>query len=248
MTNDEKRKLYAALSAPFPEAAIERTDGRITGKGYSTTGIKAQFVINRLNEVLGVGGWRTHREITVKEIVTSSGRKAYEAICDLVLEIGEWVDGKFVCVAEALADGGHTSTSEADSKKGSYSNALKKGAAMFGCGRQAYEGTLDDDNVPADPVTSSGPVQAQPSPAQAAQRSAEPTRNRVSSKQIGAVWAISRKAGVEQGSLRAQVLKQYGVKLEFLSRQQASDLIDALSRKLSSNGHGDGGAEAANGA
>ena len=59
MTNEEKKKLYAALSAPFPEEAIERTDGKLTGKSYSTTGIKYQYVANRLNEVLGVGGWRT---------------------------------------------------------------------------------------------------------------------------------------------------------------------------------------------
>ena len=49
-------------------------------------------------------------------------------MCDLVLELGEWVDGKFVAFAEALADGGHTSTSEADARKGSFSNALKSGA------------------------------------------------------------------------------------------------------------------------
>jgi hypothetical protein len=29
------------FSQPFPEEAIERTDGRQAGKGYSTTGIKA---------------------------------------------------------------------------------------------------------------------------------------------------------------------------------------------------------------
>ena len=49
MTNEEIKKIYAALSAPFPEEAIERTDGRITRRGYSTTGIKYQYVVNRLN-------------------------------------------------------------------------------------------------------------------------------------------------------------------------------------------------------
>ena len=52
---------------------------------------------------------------------------------------------------------------------------------------------------------------------------------------------------MEQSSLRAQTKAQYGVQLEFLSRQQASELIDALSRKLSANGHDAGGAEAAAG-
>ena len=59
VTNEERKKIYQLLAAPFPEEAIERTDGKLTGKSYSTTGIKYQYVANRLNEVLGVGGWRT---------------------------------------------------------------------------------------------------------------------------------------------------------------------------------------------
>ena len=52
MTNEEKRKIYAALAAPFPEHCIQRTEGRITGRGYDTSGIGYQQVVNRLNEVL----------------------------------------------------------------------------------------------------------------------------------------------------------------------------------------------------
>jgi hypothetical protein len=148
VTPEAKKKLYQQVSQPFPEEAVERTDGRVTGKGYSTTGIMAQFVINRLNEVLGIGGWRTHRKMSVRGLITNSGRKAYEAICDLVLELGEWIEGNFVPFGEALADGGHVSMSEADARKGGLSNALKKAAATFGAGRQADEGTIDDDNVP----------------------------------------------------------------------------------------------------
>ena len=55
MTNDEKKKLYAALAAPFPESCIQRTSAGQTGRGYDTTGIAYQFIVNRLNEVLGVG-------------------------------------------------------------------------------------------------------------------------------------------------------------------------------------------------
>jgi hypothetical protein len=167
VTDEEKRTIYAALSAPFPEEAIERTDGRTTGRGYSTTGIKAQFIIDRLNQVIGLGNWRLHREISVREGSTASGRKVFEAIADVVLELGTWnEDGKFVPWAEALADGGHTSLSEADAKKGSASNGLKKAAAMFGCGREAYAGTIDDDNTPAaDPHQEHRSSQSQMAPA-----------------------------------------------------------------------------------
>lgn len=267
MDENTRKKLYAALAAPFPENCVQRTEGRLTGKGYDTTGIAYQFVVNRLNEVLGVGGFRVHREVTVKEVKRSNGRPAFEAICDLTLELGVWVDGKFLTFAESLADGGHLSSSEADARKGAYTNAFKKAAAFHGVGKQAYEGTLDDDNVPEEPVVVNAtqptrstqelspavPVAThasiatvhQPAPqgyvrtgAAVDTRTTPPERNRLSSKQLAAIWSIARKLGAEQAGFRAQVKGRFGVQLEFLSRQQASDLITSLNVQLNGNGSG----------
>jgi hypothetical protein len=85
-------------------------------RGYDTTGIGYQFIANRLNEVLGVGGWRAHRVVTVKEVTHSNGRPAFEAIADITLELGSWVDGNFIVFAESLADGGHVASAEADAR------------------------------------------------------------------------------------------------------------------------------------
>jgi hypothetical protein len=252
MTHDEKKKIYSALAAPFPEEAIERTDGRTTGKGYSTTGIKYQYVANRLNEVLGVGGWRAHRTVTVKEIVRSNGRPAFEAIADVTLELGEWIDGNFVVFAESLADGGHVASSEADARKGAYTGAWKKAAGMFGCGRQAYEGSLDDDNLPVEQIGDGFTASTLPSPP--ASRPAQspvhkPTiaapappsnaRNRLTTRQIGAIWALGRKTGYDQGQLRAFIKQTFGTQPEFLSRDQASQVIGTLTAKAG-NGHDHG--------
>ena len=266
MDENTRKKMYQSLSAPFPESCIQRTEGRITGRGYDTTGIAYQFVVNRLNEVLGVGGFRVHREVTVKEVQRSNGRPAFEAICDLTLELGEWVDGKFVAFAESLADGGHLSSSEADARKGAYTNAFKKAAAFHGVGKQAYEGTLDDDNVPAGEVidhsrsvpTSTTVVRAAAAPVQAAP-STTPTppgyvrtgtavdtrpasvpaeRNRLSSKQLAAIWSIARKLAVEQSAFRTKVKGHYGCQLEFLNRTQASEVITSLNAQLNGNGSG----------
>jgi hypothetical protein len=248
MTHEEKRKIYAAIAAPFPEEAIERTDGRVTGRGYSTTGLKYQYVANRLNEVLGIGGWRAHRTVTAKPVTTSKGRDAFEAICDITLELGEWVDGTFIVFAESLADGGHTALCEADARKGAYTNAFKKAAAFFGCGKAAYEGTLDDDNVPSElPVEvmqqrttppATAPVQQQSPAAPTNPRpiTSAPSRNRLTSKQLAAIWAIGRKLGYDQQSLRQHIKTTFGVQPEFLSRDQASQAIGALS-KQAGNGH-----------
>ena len=252
MTIEEKKRIYAALSTPFPEEAIERTDGRTTGRGYSTTGIKYQYVVNRLNEVLGIGSYRAHRTVTVKEIQTSKGRPAFEAICDLTLELGAWIEGQFVCWAESLADGGHTSMSEADARKGAYTNALKKAAAFFGVGKQAYEGSIDDDNTPGEPTQEPAaslpqtprppaPTAAPAAPvAQQAPAAAQgPSRNRLTSKQLAALWAMARKAGYDQSQFRQMVKQQSGVQPEFLSREVASRFISDLASQLG-NGHAAG--------
>lgn len=153
MPPDDRKRIYAALAAPFPESAIERTEGRLTGRGYDTTGLKYQHVVNRLNDVLGVGGFRVTRKVEVREITTAKGRPAFDAYCELVLQLGEWSAGTFQPFAEAVGDGGHTAMSQADAIKGAFTNGFKKTAAFFGVGRQAYEGTLDDDHVP-EPVQS----------------------------------------------------------------------------------------------
>jgi len=146
----DRKAIYAALAAPFPEDAIERSDGRQTGKGYSTTGIAYQYVVNRLNEVLGVGGFKVTRTHTVENgEPTKAGRPTYDAYCEVTIQLGEWDrEGDWIPFAEAVADGGHNSLSRADAIKGAYTNGFKKCAAFFGVGRQAYEGTLDDDNQP----------------------------------------------------------------------------------------------------
>ncbi len=261
MNENDMKKMYEALAAPFPESCIQRTEGRLTGRGYDTTGIGYQHIANRLCAVVGIGGFRAHRTVTVKEFTRPNGRQAFEAICDLTLELGRWVDGKFITFAEALADGGHVAASEADARKGAYTNAFKKAAAFFGVGRQAYEGTLDDDAVPGDIDTSVAPVMkvvrapvaqapvAQPqvptappgytrTPAAAEERPQQTDRNRLSSKQLAAIWSIARKLGIEQSAFRAQIKATHGVQLEFLPRNVASMVITALQGQLNGGGSG----------
>ena len=262
MTSAENKAIYAALAKPFDEHCIQRTEGRLTGRGYDTTGIGYQHIANRLNEVLGVGGWRAHRTVTVKEITRSNGRPAFEAICDITLELGEWIDGQFIVFAESLADGGHLASSEADARKGSYTNAFKKAAAFFGVGRQAYEGSLDDDNLPGEhvvqnvqqPAQRAVPAQVPVQPiqptqdTQVAQQAARPVstqpRNRLTSKQLGALQAISRKLGMDHGGLRAISKQRFNAQPEFLTRDQASQLIASMSAQLNGNGQGHGEAHA----
>ena len=251
MDENTRKKLYAALAAPFPEACIQRTEGRLTGRGYDTTGIAYQFIVNRLNEVLGLGCFRVHREVSVREIQRSNGRPAFEAVCDLTLELGEWVGGAFVVFAESLADGGHVASSEADARKGSFTNAFKKAAAFHGVGRQAYEGSIDDDDAHEDDYPSStqltrttqeGTASASDashasrlpsgSEAPADARGSRTEQRRLSPKQLSAIWSLARKLGFEQSSFRSRVKAQHGCAVDLLYRDQASALITALDLQL----------------
>jgi hypothetical protein len=53
---------------------------------------------------------------------------------------------------------------------------------------------------------------------------------------LSAIWAISRKLGLDQHSVRATVKARYGLQPEFLDRSKASELISELSARAS-NGH-----------
>lgn len=233
MNNDDKKKIYAALSAPFGPEAIERTDGSVTGRGYSTTGIKYQYVVNRLNEVLGIGGHRTTQSISVRTSTTQRGRTVYEATCELTLQLGGWQEGEFIPFAEAHGTGGHSSMLEADARKGAFTNGLKKAAAMLGCGKQAYEGTIDDDNTPmVDEREERAPAHLR----QQHGGSERAERNRLTSKQLAALWTLAKKLDVDRVAFRNRVRERFGVTPEFLSRDAASSLISELSGKLG-NGH-----------
>ncbi len=230
MDETKRKTIYAALSASFPDEAIERTEGRLTGRGYDTTGIKYQYVVDRLNEVLGVGGFRTHRTLTVKESVSARGRPTFEALCEVRLELGEWSGGLFTVFAEAFGDGGHTAMTEADARKGAFTNGLKKAAAMLGAGRDAYRGVLDDDNTQSETEEERNGETPQPANRNAVGSASSPReRERITSKQVQAIWSMVRRAGYEHGVFRQRVKERYGRQLEYLTKQQASEVIAALS-------------------
>jgi hypothetical protein len=150
LTVGDLQAVYPLLAAPFPDEAIERTSGSETGRGYNTTGIGYQYIVDRFNAVLGPGHIRTTvNALTVSTTHTAKGETMYQVECDLTLTIGNWVDGQWDVLAESQNYGGHDSLCVVDAKKGARSNAFKKTAAFFGPGHEAYSGILDEDARPA---------------------------------------------------------------------------------------------------
>lgn len=134
--------LYKELSKPLDEKAIQRSKGIDTKKGYDTTGYGYQFIVNRFNEVLGIGGWNwSFEEIERAEGTYKSGTHFIsitgKATIVLNLPNGQVSHSEY---------GGHQSSNLTDALKGASTNALKKTAAFFGVGKDAFEGSIDEDN------------------------------------------------------------------------------------------------------
>ena len=157
LTPEKLSELYPKLAEPFLDKAIEKSKASETKKGYNTTGYGCQYLINRMNEVLGPAYWRAREEIVAKNIGTSStGKPVYDITMKMTVQIGNPAckvseDGTiqyFEVIAEQTCYGGHVSYGTlADALKGAYTNSLKKTLALFGVGRQAYEGSIDDDSL-----------------------------------------------------------------------------------------------------
>lgn len=141
-------ELYGKLSKPFPEEAIQRTKSAETHRGYDTTGIGYQYVVDRLNEVCGINGWGFTYEI-IKEIEGKYRDKADGTpgmpFFDITVNISMWIGDKENVKPCA---GGHISPMYGDALKGAITSGLKKTAALFGVGSEAYRGAIDDDNKP----------------------------------------------------------------------------------------------------
>lgn len=132
----EKLKLTAedvsALSEPLPTWAIKSHPTK-----RNMTVIHPMAVVDRLNDVFGVGGWNTHVEkmsaYNWLQKTTKGDRKVYTATCKVVLDIPS--------VGVHLEQfGGSTNDDEGDALKGSATDGLTKIASYLGIGASIYRG------------------------------------------------------------------------------------------------------------
>lgn len=134
-----------ALSARFPDEALElvqhkKKDG---SPGRSYTSIRSAYVIERLNNVFGIGGWRYE---IMEQILTED-----EVMARIRLRVGglepapagglqpEWVD-RIPPIEQwggmALRGG----STETDARKGSITSAISKAASVLGVGIDVFKG------------------------------------------------------------------------------------------------------------
>lgn len=123
---DLEKDIYQKLAAPFPKDAFSCDSSR----GFDLTSIKAQYVIERLNEVLGLMNWSHGGEYEV----TDNGVLFKGA---LIITI----DGK----QNRFFGTGFSSIKKnlGDSYKSAKTDSLSKCASQIGVGNDVFKGLID---------------------------------------------------------------------------------------------------------
>jgi hypothetical protein len=200
------------LTKPF---RVDQLRERPGPKGRKLRYVDVTAVIERLSE--GCDQWSF--EIVHHEVKDGEAIVLGKLTADGVIKTA--FGGSRVTVDE---DGAIVSI--ADDLKAAASDALKKAASMLGVGLELYGGASRREE--------SSPRREREAPL----RSPEPTRapgERVTTRQLAALHAASRRRGVGSDELLSMVARQTGKReLVSLTRAQASGLIS----DLSSNGTG----------
>lgn len=136
----KKSDIYKQLSTPFPKEALSVDNSR----GFALTSVKAQYVVERLNEALGVENW------------THGG--TYEAVEGGVIFKGVLtasIDG-VVTTREAVGFG-KTSRVVGDMYKSAKTDSLSKCASQLGVANEVFKGLV----VPPSTEKKAQPVRTQ---------------------------------------------------------------------------------------
>ena len=127
------KAIYEKLTAPFGPEALSKDISR--GSGNPFTSIKAQYMIERLNEVFGVDGWNSEYVQTV----TPEG-----VLCKCILTVN--IDGKtFKREAFGGAEFKMKNGREkllGDVVKSAMTDSLGKAASHIGVGNDVFKGLV----------------------------------------------------------------------------------------------------------
>jgi len=134
------KEIYDRLKAEFPKEALSKD----TSRGFELTSVKAQYIIERLNEVLGIGGWQLKGEFT-----DHPNGVLYFGNLHIMLP-------NDVChTVEAIGFCGKKKNI-GDMYKSARTDALSKAASQVGVANSVFKG-LDVRHMPAEPKSTYKP-------------------------------------------------------------------------------------------
>lgn len=122
--NSDSKELSLKLTAPFPPDAVHWKPLSVkSNRALAAAYLDARAVMQRLDCVFGVGGWKDAYQLV----------NGGSVVCTLSVKVdGEWVDKTDVGSQSEQPDDG-------DKMKAAFSDALKRAAIKLGIGRYLYK-------------------------------------------------------------------------------------------------------------
>jgi len=135
-TNHEGLKeMYEKFKAPFPPEAYQAD----TSRGFELTTVKAQYVVERLNDVMNFHNWRIEGKYDKQE----NGSVLFEG--QLVLFLGDYLGtaGRDSAV-HIIPTVGYSDKKKniGDAYKGARTDALSKAASYLGIANDVFKGLV----------------------------------------------------------------------------------------------------------
>lgn len=199
----------SVLEKPFPAEAIKTRKGPF---GHDLSYVEAALYIKRLNEAFEARwSWRIleHRELGSEVLVHGA------------LEVDGIAKHAFGGSSVTTNKGTGEVVSIADDLKSAATDALKKACSMLGIGLDLYASQPDDQASRSPRLRAVPPENHQP----------PPERNRLTAKQLRAIYAIAHAQGMSEGDLKRRCQDAYSVMPEYLTRMDASSLIESMSTR-----------------
>ena len=206
------------LTKPFPEAAIKTRRG---SHGKDLHYLEIWRVVDRLNVALE-HDWSFR--IVEWKVVES------EVVVHAEIAAGLIVKQAFGSSQVTRRKESGDVVSLGDDVKAAASDALKKAATLLGVGLELYAGRSGQGSATITPANTSS--SARKGTGRPEERTGPgPTlskHSRITERQLQAVLSLAESRGGGEVTVRTQILNQFGLPLEKLDRQQASQVISAL--------------------
>jgi hypothetical protein len=204
-----EKQLREKLVRPFPESLVHQRKGAF---GRTLSYLEASAVVERLNDCFDSEWGFTiigHQILDTQEVLVH-GR----------LTAGGIVKEDFGRGAIVVSRETGEVISAADAFKAAVSDCIKRCARLLGIGAYLYG---EEVEAPADPEPRKPAV---PVEGHLINRGEE---QRLTQKQLSAIWALARKVGYDSATVRNVVQNAFNCQLEYLSRRDASTFIGELS-------------------
>lgn len=120
--------IYKRLTADFSEEALSTDNSR----GFDLTSIKSQYIVERLNEVFGVAGWKADYVVQVHN----------ETQCIVKCVLIANADKGETLIQRCAFGGSPIKKNPGDTIKSAMTDSLSKAASHMGIGNEVFKGKV----------------------------------------------------------------------------------------------------------